>query len=105
NLATRKAPYLVSAFAGVASWSYFSSSVDGARTSLVDSSALVTKVYFPRLAVPLASVFPGLIDLGVALVVLAAMCIWTGVVPGIGIVTAPLFLLGAMVVAFGTVTL
>lgn len=98
-------PYLVVSFASFALWSYFSTSLNTARTSLVSNAALVTKVYFPRLAAPLACVFPALIDLGVASVVLVAFMIWTGVVPTLAIVTAPLFLLGAMLVVFGTGTL
>lgn len=98
-------PYLVVAFASFSLWSYFSVSLNTARTSLVSNSALITKVYFPRLAAPLACVFPGLIDLGVASVVLAAFMAWAGVVPGVPILATPLFLLGAMVVAFGTGTL
>ena len=105
GLSSGAIPYLVFAFAGFSIWSYFSTSVNDARASLVGNSPLITKVYFPRLAVPLASVLPGLIDLGVALVVLAIMCVATGTLPGLAIVTAPIFLVGAMVVAFGTGTL
>jgi lipopolysaccharide transport system permease protein len=94
-------PYLVFAFAGFAIWSYFSTSVNDARSSLVGNSALITKVYFARLALPLAAVLPGLIDLAVAVVVLAVMCFWWGIGPGLAILTAPIFLLGAVVVAFG----
>jgi lipopolysaccharide transport system permease protein len=98
-------PYLVFAFTGFSIWSYFSTAVNAARDSLIGNSALITKVYFPRLAVPMASVLPGLIDLAVALIVLAAMCIWTGIYPGLEILTAPIFLLGAMIVAFGVGTM
>jgi ABC-type polysaccharide/polyol phosphate export permease len=94
-------PYLVFAFAGFSIWSYFSTSVDVARASLVGNSALITKVYFPRLAVPLASVLPSLIDLGVAIVVLAGMCVWTHSYPGFAVLLAPVFLLQAILVAFG----
>lgn len=97
--------YLVFTFAGFALWTYFSSAVNNARSSLVANSSLITKVYFPRLVVPLASVLPGLIDLGVTLVILAAMSAAFRVAPGIAILTAPLFLLGAVAVAFGTGTL
>lgn len=98
-------PYLVFAFAGFALWTYFSTSVNTARVSLITNSSLITKVYFPRLAVPLASVLPALIDLGVALVVLAVLAYAAGVAPGGAILTAPLFLAGAVTVAFGTGTL
>jgi lipopolysaccharide transport system permease protein len=95
-------PYLVLAFANFSLWSYFSTSLNTARTSLVANSSLITKVYFPRLVAPLAAVFPGLLDLGVALVVLGAMAAWGGVGLGAELLLAPAFLLGAMVVAFGT---
>jgi len=98
-------PYLVFTFAGFALWTYFSTSVNTARASLISNSSLITKVYFPRLAAPLASVLPALIDLGVALVVLAVLAYAAGVAPGIAVLTAPLFLVGTVVVAFGTGTL
>lgn len=98
-------PYLVVAFASFTLWSYFSSSLDSARMSLVSNSSLVTKVYFPRLCAPLAGVFPALIDLGVALVVLAGLMVWNGIAPGAAVLAAPIFLLGAMVVALGVGTL
>lgn len=98
-------PYLVFTFAGFALWTYLSTSVNTARASLISNSSLITKVYFPRLAAPLASVLPALIDLGVALVVLAVLAYAAGVAPGIAVLTAPLFLVGTVVVAFGTGTL
>lgn len=98
-------PYLVLSFAAFTLWSYFSISVNTARMSLVANSALITKVYFPRLAAPLASVLPGLIDLAVALVVLAVMMAIAGIGPGVALLAAPLFLFGTIVVAFGAGTL
>jgi ABC-type polysaccharide/polyol phosphate export permease len=98
-------PYLVFTFAGFSLWTYFSTSVNSARSSLINNSSLITKVYFPRLAAPLASVLPGLIDLGVAVVVLAVLATVSGTRPGIALLFAPVFLLGAVVVAFGTGTL
>ncbi|MDQ4142422.1 MAG: ABC transporter permease [Actinomycetota bacterium] len=98
-------PYLVFAFASFSLWTYVSTAVNAARGSLVKNSALVTKVYFPRLAAPLASVLPGLIDLLVALAVLAMMMVWAGLTAGIAIIAAPVFLAGAVCVAFGTGTL
>lgn len=95
-------PYLVFAYAGFALWTYFSSAVNLARTSLITNSSLITKVYFPRLVAPVSSALPGLLDLGVALVVLAVLCVITGVTPGVAIVAAPAALLLTMVVALGT---
>jgi lipopolysaccharide transport system permease protein len=98
-------PYLVFAFAGFALWSYVSSAVNTARGSLVANATLITKVYFPRLASPLARVLPALLDLAVALVVLIVMMAWVGLVPGLAVLTLPLWVIGAMVVALGTGTL
>jgi lipopolysaccharide transport system permease protein len=94
-------PYLLFTFASLSLWSYFATSVNNARSSLISNSSLITKVYFPRLIAPVAAVLPGLIDLAVALVVLVVMMIWEGVAPGLAVLTAPLFLVGAMVVALG----
>lgn len=98
-------PYLVFAFAGFSLWSYFSVALGAARGSLISNESLITKVYFPRLVAPLASVVPGLIDLGVAAVVLAIMMFAYDIAPGLAVLSAPLFVLWAMVVAFGTGTL
>jgi lipopolysaccharide transport system permease protein len=94
-------PYLIFAYAGFTLWSYASTAVNNARSSLVTNSALITKVYFPRLAAPLAGVLPGLLDLGVSLLLLAAMLVWAGLAPGIAIVATPLILLGTTIVVFG----
>jgi ABC-type polysaccharide/polyol phosphate export permease len=64
-------PYLLFAFLGYAAWTYFATSLAAANASLVSNSALVTKVYFPRLAAPLSSVLPGWWTWPVALVVTA----------------------------------
>lgn len=98
-------PYLVFAYAGFCVWSYFQSAVNGARGSLLGNASLITKVYFPRLLAPLAAIVPGLVDLAVALLVLAGLIVWYGIAPTPALLAAPLFLLGAMVVAFGAGTL
>jgi lipopolysaccharide transport system permease protein len=94
-------PYPVFALAGLAVWSYVSSGVTKATQSLVGNSALVTKVYFPRLLVPISALIPGLIDLGVALVALAAFMLAYGVAPTIAVLTLPLWLIAAMAVVLG----
>jgi lipopolysaccharide transport system permease protein len=98
-------PYLLFAFAGFSLWSYFSVALNVARGSLISNESLITKVYFPRLVAPLAAILPGLIDLGVAMVVLVIMMVGYGTFAGVEVLAAPLFLLWTMVVAFGTGTL
>jgi lipopolysaccharide transport system permease protein len=85
-------PYPVFAFLGLAVWAYVSSGVTKAAQSLVSNSALVTKVYFPRVLAPLASVLPGLLDLALSLLVLGLLMLVYGVAPTWAIVTLPLWL-------------
>jgi lipopolysaccharide transport system permease protein len=85
-------PYPVFAFLGLAVWAYVSSGVTKAAQSLVSNSALVTKVYFPRVLAPLASVLPGLLDLALSLLVLGLLMLVYGVAPTWAIATLPLWL-------------
>jgi lipopolysaccharide transport system permease protein len=94
-------PYPVFVFAGLASWVYFSSAVNNAAESLVTDEALVTKVYFPRILAPLASILPGLVDLAVSLVVIAVLMAIYSVAPGPELVFLPFWIFAAVFVAFG----
>ena len=93
-------PYPVFAFIGLTVWAYTSGAVTKATQSLVSNAALVTKVYFPRLLVPLAAVFPGLIDLTVSLPVLVVLYAVYDVRPGLAVLTLPLWIAAAVIVAF-----
>lgn len=94
-------PYLVFVYAGLALWTYVSGAVEAASESLAAHSALVTKVYFPRLAAPLASVLPGLIDFTVAIIVLGGLMAAYGVFPSAALATLPLWVVAAAGVALG----
>lgn len=94
-------PYVVFAFAGYAAWGYVSGSVTKAMGSLVENASLVTKVWFPRIAAPLAAVLPGLADLGAAMVPLAVILVVTGTAPTVAILLAPLAVVWLMAVALG----
>jgi lipopolysaccharide transport system permease protein len=85
-------PYALFVFAGVISWNYFSAVLQRAGNSLITDARLITKVYFPRLAIPLASTFSALIDLGVALCVLAILMVIYQVAPTWRLVTLPFFI-------------
>lgn len=74
-------PYPIYAYAGLLPWTLFASSLRFATTSLTDNAALVTKVYFPREAFPLATVLVALVDFAVASTVLAALMAWYRVPP------------------------
>jgi lipopolysaccharide transport system permease protein len=94
-------PYAVFAYAGLAIWLFVSNGVQQAAESLVESRELVTKTYFPRILAPLAAVLPGLMDLAVALVVLAGLMVVEATGPGPAVVLTPLWIGAALVVALG----
>ena len=94
-------PYPIFAYAGLLPWTYFAGSLTRASQSLVGSANLITKVYFPRLVIPLSGVVGGLVDFGVASLVLAGLMVWYRVPPTANIVWLPLFLLLAMATALG----
>lgn len=94
-------PYTTFAFLGFSVWSYFSSSVNAASASLVGNASLVTKVYFPRLAAPLAAVLPGLVDLAVALLILVPFMVKDQLLPGITVVVLPVCIIACLLVALG----
>ena len=94
-------PYPIFAYAALLPWNYFAGALDRAGNSLVGSAHLLTKVYFPRLVIPLSAVIAGLLDFAIAFLVLIGMMFYYGIVPGIAILTLPLFLLLALVTALG----
>jgi lipopolysaccharide transport system permease protein len=84
-------PYPLFAYVGLLPWTYFANAAVGASSSLVANTNLVAKVYFPRLAVPLAAVLAGVIDLGVGLALLFGLLAVFGVSPGAGLLLVPVF--------------
>jgi len=93
-------PYPIFTLAALLPWQLFSSALLGAATSVVGSAGLITKVYFPRLVVPIAAVAANLVDFGVSLVLLVALMAWYGVVPTAAVVLLPAFVFLAVVTAF-----
>jgi lipopolysaccharide transport system permease protein len=94
-------PYPVFAFVGVMVWSYFTASVQTAMSSLVGNVGLVTKVYFPRMAAPIAAMGPGLLDMGISLLILAVLMAVYGVTPGIALLALPLCIVVLVALTFG----
>jgi lipopolysaccharide transport system permease protein len=92
-------PYPVFAFAALLPWQLFAYALSESSNSLVGSQHLITKVYFPRLVVPLAAVLAGLVDFAIAFAVLLALMWYYGIVPTAAIVLLPLFVLLAVVTA------
>ena len=94
-------PYPLFAYSGLVVWTFFANAVVRASSSLVQGATLITKVYFPRIMVPVASVLSGVIDLAVALTVLIVLMIYYATIPGISVLLFPLVLVLAVVVALG----
>jgi lipopolysaccharide transport system permease protein len=94
-------PYPIFSFAALVPWSFFATSLTNTSNSLVGSSNLIKKVYFPRLAIPIATVLSGLVDFGIAFLMLIAMMFWYHMVPTANALWLPLFILLAVVTALG----
>ena len=94
-------PYPIFSYAAMLPWQYFATATTSSSNSLVGSSNLLTKVYFPRLVVPLASVIPAMVDFAIAFVVLLGMMFYYHIVPTWNILWLPAFLLLALVTALG----
>ena len=94
-------PYPVFCYAALVPWTFFANGLTQSSNSLVGSSNLITKVYFPRLTIPLATVFSGVIDFCLAFLLLIGMMIFYGLIPTVNIVWLPLFLLLALVTSLG----
>jgi lipopolysaccharide transport system permease protein len=92
-------PYPVFIFAALLPWNLFASSLGRGGDSVVQHANLISKVYFPRLVLPIAGVISPVIDFGVAFVVLIAMMAGYGITPGAGVLALPLFVLLAMLTA------
>jgi lipopolysaccharide transport system permease protein len=94
-------PYPIFCFAALVPWTFFANGLGQSSNSLVGSSNLITKVYFPRLTIPIASVFSGIVDFVLAFAVLLAMMLYYGLMPTLNVVWLPLFLLLALVTSLG----
>lgn len=94
-------PYPIFAYAALVPWMFFSNGLTGASNSLVGSAHLITKVYFPRLIVPLAAVCSGVVDFVIAAGVLLAMMLYYGIVPTVHSIWLPPLLLLSLVTALG----
>jgi lipopolysaccharide transport system permease protein len=92
-------PYPIFAFCALLPWQLFAYALTQSSNSLVDNAHVLTKVYFPRLIVPLASMLAGLVDFAIACVVLVGMMLYYDIVPGWGMLAVPLFIMLAVAAA------
>jgi lipopolysaccharide transport system permease protein len=94
-------PYPIFTFCALLPWQLFAHALTESSNSLVANERLITKVYFPRLVVPIAAVLGGLVDFAVAFVILLVMMLYYGIAPTWAIVTLPAFILLAILTALG----
>jgi lipopolysaccharide transport system permease protein len=92
-------PYPIFLYSALLPWTYFSTSLTRSTTSVVNSSHVITKVYFPRLVIPISGVLSGLIDFAIAFVILIGLMVVYGIRPTPNIVFLPGFILLAMLTA------
>lgn len=96
---TGEIPYPLFTYSGLVVWTYFANALTRASNSMLEQQAVITKVYFPRLIVPVASVAAGLVDFAVAFSMLVVLISFYGFWPTMVIWTLPLFLLLAVMTA------
>jgi len=92
-------PYPVFAFAALLPWQLFAFALTESSNSLVGSQNLITKVYFPRLVIPLSSVLAGLVDFAISFLVLLSLMLYYGIKPTAAVACLPLFVLLALATA------
>ena len=92
-------PYPVFAYCALLPWALFAHALNESSNSLINNQGLITKVYFPRLIIPIAPLFVGLVDFGISFLVLIGMLLFYGITPGLAILALPLFILLAVVTA------
>ncbi len=85
-------PYAISTFCALVPWQLFATSLGYSGNSLIQNQALVTKVYFPRLVLPLAPIVAALVDFAVAFAVLLLMMLWYGITPSAAVLALPLWI-------------
>lgn len=99
KLPSEGVPYPILVFSALLPWQFFSTSFSDASASLIGNSTMLTKIYFPRLIIPVSTVIVNLIDFLISFVILVGLMIWYHFVPGWTILCLPLFLFLAFVVS------
>lgn len=94
-------PYPIFSYAALVPWAFFANGLNQASNSLVGGSNLIKKVYFPRLAMPISSVLGGVIDFGLAFIMLVGMMFYYNMVPTMNVLWLPFFLILAFMTSLG----
>ena len=95
------APYALFSYVALVPWTYFQTAMTASTNSLVNSKSMFTKVYFPRLTIPLTAVLAKLVDFAIAFALIIGLMIWYGVAPTANVFVLPLLILLLMMTAAG----
>jgi lipopolysaccharide transport system permease protein len=101
NMPSEGIPYPLFTFAALLPWQLFSRTITECTNSLIADQRLITRVYFPRIIIPLATTISGIVDFAISAGLLVALMFFYGVVPGIEIVWLPAFILLMLIAALG----
>ena len=101
NVGSDGLPYPIFSYAALLPWNFFAQGLTQSSGAIVGSSSLITKVYFPRLVIPIAGVLAGLVDFAIAFLVLIGMMVYYGIWPSASVLFLPFLLLLAMGAALG----
>lgn len=93
--------YAVLVFAGLLPWQFFATGLSEASNSLIGNERLISKVYFPRMIIPAASVITSLVDFMISLGLMFILLVWFGITPSVNLVLLPFFVLMAFIASFG----
>lgn len=97
KLPSNGVPYPLLVFAAMLPWNFFSNALSESSGSLIGNANLITKVYFPRIIIPVSSIIVSLVDFAISLLIMAGVMLWYGYLPDWRIITIPLFLLLAFI--------
>jgi lipopolysaccharide transport system permease protein len=94
-------PYPIFYYSALLPWMYFAASLQNATNTIVENQRVITKVYFPRLALPISAVFSGLVDFAISFLMFVAMMAYYHIHPTLAVLWMPVFLLMAVLTALG----
>ena len=94
-------PYPIFYYSALLPWMYFAASLQNATSAIVDNQRVITKVYFPRLALPISAVLSGLVDFAISFLMFVAMMAYYHIHPTLAVLWMPAFLLMAVLTALG----
>jgi lipopolysaccharide transport system permease protein len=99
DISSEGIPYPIFAYTALLPWNLFATALNRSTVSLVSQVGLISKVYFPRLIIPLSATISGIVDFAIAFVILVGMMFWYGITPRWAVLSLPLFITIALVAA------